>query len=83
MNSEFDNLYSFLEALPHAMKSGGRIAILTFHSGEDRLVKKAFKAGQKAGIYSEISEEVIRPSREECFVNPRARSTKLRFAKKA
>lgn len=83
VNSEFDNLYSFLEALPHAMKSGGRIAILTFHSGEDRLVKKAFKAGQKAGIYSEISEEVIRPSREECFVNPRARSTKLRFAKKA
>lgn len=80
VNSEFEVLYSFLEKLPSVMRSGGRIAILTFHSGEDRLVKKAFKQGLRDGIYSEISEEVIRPSAEECFNNPRAKSTKLRWA---
>lgn len=80
VNSEFEVLYSFLEKLPSVMRSGGRIAILTFHSGEDRLVKKAFKQGLRDGIYSKISEEVIRPSAEECFNNPRAKSTKLRWA---
>ena len=62
---------------------GGRAAILTFHSGEDRLVKKAFKEGLKAGIYSEINQDVIRPSAEECAKNGRAKSTKLRWAVKA
>ena len=80
VNSEFEVLYSFLEKLPAVMKSGGRVAILTFHSGEDRLVKKAFKQYLKAGICSEINDEVIRPSAQECFQNPRAKSTKLRWA---
>lgn len=83
VNSEFEVLYSFLDKLPDVLAPGGRVAILTFHSGEDRLVKKAFKMGKKAGIYSEISEDVIRPSAEECNRNPRARSTKMRWAVKA
>lgn len=62
------------------MAPGGRVAILTFHSGEDRLVKKAFKALYKQGIFSEIAKDVIRPSAEECNMNPRARSTKMRWA---
>ena len=80
VNSEFEVLYSFLEKLPAVMKSGGRVAVLTFHSGEDRLVKKAFKQGKREGIYSEIAEDVIRPSAEECFQNSRAKSTKMRWA---
>ena len=80
INSEFEVLYSFLDKLPGALKPGGRAAILTFHSGEDRLVKRAFKDGKKAGVYSEISSDVIRPSAEECIKNGRARSTKLRWA---
>lgn len=83
VNSEFEVLYAFLEKLPRVLKSGGRVAVLTFHSGEDRLVKKAFRQYYKAGEYSEISEDVIRPSEEECFRNPRARSTKMRWAVKA
>ena len=51
MNREFEVLYEFMEKLPDALKPGGRVAILTFHSGEDKLVKKALKAGYKAGIY--------------------------------
>ncbi len=83
VNSEFEVLYSFLEKLPGVLKSGGRVAVLTFHSGEDRLVKKAFKQGLREGIYSEIAEDVIRPSAEECFRNPRAKSTKMRWAVRA
>jgi len=80
VNSEFEVLYAFLEKLPTVLKSGGRVAVLTFHSGEDRLVKKAFKQGLKEGIYSDVAADVIRPSAEECFRNPRARSTKMRWA---
>lgn len=80
VNSEFEALYEFLEKLPLVMKSGGRIAILTFHSGEDRLVKKAFKEYYRLGVFKEISREVTRPSMEECFKNPRAKSTKMRYA---
>ena len=80
VNQEFEALYEFLEKLPAAMNPGGRIAILTFHSGEDRLVKKAFREGLRSGAYAEISEDVTRPTPEECRRNPRARSTKLRFA---
>ena len=83
VNSEFEVLYSFLEKLPGVLKSGGRVAVLTFHSGEDRLVKKAFRQYYREGIYSEICEDVIRPSAEECFRNPRAKSTKLRWAIRA
>ena len=83
VNSEFEVLYAFLEKLPGVLKSGGRVAVLTFHSGEDRLVKKAFKQGLRDGVYQEIAGDVIRPSAEECFQNPRARSTKLRWAIRA
>ena len=83
VNSEFEVLYAFLDKLPGVLKSGGRVAVLTFHAGEDRLVKKAFKQGLRDGIFSEIAEDVIRPSAEECFRNPRAKSTKMRWAVKA
>lgn len=83
VNSEFEVLEAFLEALPEALAPGGRVAILTFHSGEDRLVKKSFSRYLKQGVYSEISEEVIRPSAQECAQNGRARSTKMRWAIKA
>ena len=83
VNSEYEVLYAFLEKLPDALASGGRAAILTFHSGEDRLVKKAFKQLQKQGIFSEVADDVIRPSAEECRINSRAHSTKMRWAIKA
>jgi len=82
VNSEFEVLYTFLEKLPDILNPGGRVAILTFHSGEDRLVKKSFKDLYKLGIYSEISSDVIRPSAEECRINPRSKSTKMRWAVK-
>ncbi|MBE0450801.1 MAG: 16S rRNA (cytosine(1402)-N(4))-methyltransferase RsmH [Clostridia bacterium] len=80
VNSEFEVLYDFLEKLPDVLASGGRVAILTFHSGEDRLVKKSFKKYLQEGIYKEIAPEPIRPSAEECHMNSRARSAKLRWA---
>ena len=83
VNSEFEVLYEFLEKLPGVLAPNGRAAILTFHSGEDRLVKKSFKSLYKEGIYSEISKDVIRPSAEECAQNGRARSTKMRWAIRA
>lgn len=83
VNSEFEVLEAFLDKLPRMLKSGGRAAILTFHSGEDRLVKKSFKQLMREGIYSEVSRDVIRPSQEECRLNGRARSTKMRWAVKA
>lgn len=83
VNSEFEVLYDFLEKLPGVLKPGGRAAILTFHSGEDRLVKQAFRQGLRDGTYSDAAREVIRPSAQECFQNPRAHSTKMRWAVKA
>ena len=83
VNSEFEVLEKFLDVLPSVLKSGGRVAILTFHSGEDRIVKKSFKRYKKEGLYSEIADEVIRPSMEECARNSRAKSTKMRWAIKA
>lgn len=83
VNNEFEVLYEFMEKLPGALKPGGRAAILTFHSGEDKLVKKALKQGCKEGVYSEIANDVVRPSAEECAQNGRARSTKMRWAVRA
>jgi len=82
INREYDVLFELLEKLPSVLNEGGKVAILTFHSGEDRLVKQSFKRYFNDGIYSEISKEVIRPSAKECIDNPRAKSTKLRWAKK-
>lgn len=83
VNSEFEVLEAFLEKLPGVLAPGGRVAILTFHSGEDRLVKQFFKRFYKEGVYSGIAKDVIRPSAEECAVNSRAKSTKMRWAVKA
>ena len=83
VNSEFEVLNEFLEKLPDALASGGKVAILTFHSGEDRLVKKSFKQLLKEGVYKEIATDAIRPSAQECSTNGRARSAKLRWAIKA
>ena len=83
VNSEFEVLYEFMEKLPGILAEGGRAAVLTFHSGEDRIVKKAFKQLYKAGVYSDIAKDVIRPSAEECARNSRARSTKMRWAVKS
>lgn len=83
VNSEFEVLYTFLEKLPLVLKPGGRAAILTFHSGEDRLVKKSFQALCREGVYGEVSRQVIRPTAQECAQNPRARSAKLRWAIRA
>ena len=80
VNQEFEVLESFLTKLPGILAPGGRAAILTFHSGEDRLVKYYFKEGKKDGLYSDVANDVIRPSAEECQRNPRARSTKMRWA---
>ena len=80
VNSEFEVLYAFLEKLPEVLAPNGRVAILTFHSGEDRLVKRSFKELEKAGIYKEANKDVIRPSQEECVRNPRAKCTKMRWA---
>ncbi len=83
VNDEFGALNKFLEKLPEALASGGRVAILSFHSGEDRRVKKSFQHLFREGVYSEISMSPIRPSAEECNANPRAKSAKLRWAIKA
>jgi 16S rRNA (cytosine1402-N4)-methyltransferase len=83
VNDEFGALDKFLEKLPFALAPGGRVAILSFHSGEDRRVKKSFQRLFREGIYSEVAPDPIRPSAEECNTNPRARSAKLRWAIKA
>jgi len=83
VNNEFEVLDEFLEKLPDVLAPGGRVAILTFHSGEDRRVKKSFQHFKREGVYSQIATEPIRPSAEECNTNGRARCAKLRFAIKA
>ncbi len=83
VNHEFEVLYEFMEKLPGALKPGGRVAILTFHSGEDKLVKRALKEGFRDGIYSEYAKDVVRPSAQECAQNARAHSTKMRWAVRA
>ncbi len=83
VNDEFGALDALLRNLPWCLKPGGRVAILTFHSGEDRRVKQAFRSGLREGIYSNVSDEVLRPSAEERRSNPRCVSAKLRFATRA
>lgn len=83
INNEYEVLFELLDKLPKVLNPNAKVAILTFHSGEDRLVKKAFKQGMREGVYSDVARDVIRPSQDECFVNSRARSAKLRWAIKA
>ncbi|MBP9912551.1 MAG: 16S rRNA (cytosine(1402)-N(4))-methyltransferase RsmH [Opitutaceae bacterium] len=82
VNDEFSALDTFLRALPQCLNPGGRVAVLTFHSGEDRRVKKSFAAGQRDGHYVAIADEVIRASPAEQGANPRSASAKLRWARR-
>jgi 16S rRNA (cytosine1402-N4)-methyltransferase len=83
VNEEFSALDALLRALPSCLNPGGRAAILTFHSGEDRRVKKAFQSFFREGVFQDISLDVIRASPQECRANPRATSAKLRWARRA
>jgi 16S rRNA (cytosine1402-N4)-methyltransferase len=83
VNDEFSALDALLRALPQCLAPGGRAAILTFHSGEDRRVKKAFRTGYREGIFSSVADEVIRSTKEETFANRRASAAKLRWAIRA
>lgn len=83
VNDEFGALDALLRNLPFCLKPGGRVAIITFHSGEDRRVKKAFQAGERLRQYSEIAREVVRAGPEEIRANPRSRSAKLRWARRS
>ena len=80
VNDEFGVLERFLQALPACLKHAGRVAILSFHSGEDRRVKKAFQAGERSGVYARVADAFIRPSFEEQRANPRSSAAKLRWA---
>jgi 16S rRNA (cytosine1402-N4)-methyltransferase len=80
VNEELVALDQFLRVLPDCLNSGGRVAILTFHSGEDRRVKKAFEAGLRNGAYRVVADDPIRPNASEIFNNPRSSSAKLRWA---
>ena len=83
MNEEFTALDAFLRVLPKCLKPGARVAILTFHSGEDRRVKQAMKSGVRDGIYSETSDGPVTAGPEERRMNPRSTSAKLRWVIRA
>jgi len=72
-----------LRALPACLRRGGTAAVISFHSGEDRLIKAAFREGLRAGLYAEASPELVRATPEEQVSNPRSRSAKLRWARRA
>lgn len=80
VNDEFGVLDTFLRNLSACLKPGGRVAVLTFHSGEDRRVKKAFQEGERSGVYSAVASEIVRPTPAETRANPRSTSAKLRWA---
>lgn len=83
VNNEFGVLDQLLAALPGCLKPGGRVAILSFHSGEDRRVKKAFQTGERNGTYASVAQDLIRASFDERRANPRSTSAKLRWAVRA
>lgn len=80
VNQEFASLDRLLETLPKVLARGGRAAIISFHSGEDRRVKKSFQSFSRDGVYSFISAEAQRPSMGEQRANSRSKSAKLRLA---
>jgi 16S rRNA (cytosine1402-N4)-methyltransferase len=83
VNRELANLEQLLRVLPGVLRPGGVAAVISFHSGEDRLVKAAFRAGQRDGLYADITPEPIRAGEAERSANPRSRSAKLRWARRA
>ena len=83
VNEELSTLDAFLAQLPDCLRPGGRVAILSFHSGEDRRVKHHFRDGFRGGIYGETSPDVIRPTVQEMASNSRAKPAKMRWAVRA
>ena len=83
VNDEMAGLERLLRVLPWCLRPGGRVAFLSFHSGEDRRVKRAFREGLAAGLYEAVSDEVVRASPAEVGRNPRAAPAKLRWARRA
>ena len=83
VNNELASLRELLRVAPECLLPGGKIGLVTFHSGEDRLVKQAFAAGLGHGVYQAICEEPLRPSGREVFDNPRSRPARFRWAQKA
>lgn len=83
VNDEFSALDQFLRNLPFCLRPGGRVAVLTFHSGEDDRVVRFFAEGLEAGTYAETGRDPIRPTAGECYDNPRSKSAILRWAKRA
>jgi 16S rRNA (cytosine1402-N4)-methyltransferase len=83
LNRELANLTQLLRVLPACLAPGGRAAVLSFHSGEDRLVKKAFLEGRRNGLYSAGSKDCLRASSQQRFANPRSRSAKLRWVERS
>jgi 16S rRNA (cytosine1402-N4)-methyltransferase len=82
VNNEMDNLASLLAAAPQILGKNGYMAVISFHSLEDRLVKTNFKDNVNRGIYKIVTKKPISPSRSEISLNRRARSAKLRIAQK-
>jgi len=82
VNNELENLQTLLDATPDVLKKTGRIAVISFHSLEDRIVKFNFKENEKQGIYSVITKKPLTPDADEIHENPRARSAKLRIAQR-
>ncbi|HZK80757.1 MAG TPA: 16S rRNA (cytosine(1402)-N(4))-methyltransferase, partial [Humisphaera sp.] len=80
VNRELANLQHLLSVIPACLNPGGVAAIISFHSGEDRRVKDAFREGLRGGIYSAISPDPVIATEEEIKANPRSRSAKLRWA---
>ena len=83
VNDEFVALEGLLAVLPQCLAPGGRVVVMTFHSGEDRRVKKAFQSGLRVGVYSAVADQVVRSTKDETFANRRASSAKLRWAVRA
>jgi 16S rRNA (cytosine1402-N4)-methyltransferase len=82
VNRELDDLRELLNAAPQALKPGGRLVIISFHSLEDRIVKDAMREGAKQGQYRLLTKKPVTAGKEEVDRNPRARSAKLRAAEK-
>ena len=82
VNRELEELGQFLFRTPATLNSGGRWVVLSYHSREDRLVKRAFRESEKAGTLKVLTKHVIVPSEAEQEANPRSRSAKLRCAEK-
>ena len=81
VNRELANLDRLLGVLGDCLKPGGVAAVISFHSGEDRRVKAAFREGLRAGLYSEIAPDPLVADEQERRTNPRSRSAKLRWAR--